>query len=61
MYAIVDYKAQKISHGQDWESVRTKYSDLMEEHIASYLDDEEKNQEFPKFKTSKEYFTKEKC
>ena len=35
--AFVDYKTQKMSNEQDWKFLRTKYSDLIEMHIASLL------------------------
>ena len=59
MKVIIDYKAQKMSNRQDWDSIRMTYSDLVELFIVSYASEEGRNQDFPRFETRKD-FTKEK-
>ncbi len=56
----LDYKSSKMSEGQDWETVRSKYEEIHKMFIAAYPDGEEEGGvEFPRVETKHE-LTKER-
>ena len=55
---VADFKSEKISAGQDWETIRSKYEDLRVRYLEAYPV-EEGSEEFPN-SSSKETFTKER-
>ena len=60
LHVASSYKTDKTTEGKDWESVRTKYEDLLELFIERYPTNEEVNPEqFPNSKNTS-VFTKER-
>lgn len=56
----LEYKSSKLSEGQDWETIRSKYEEIHRIFVAAYPDDKEGGGgEFPRVKTKHE-FTKER-
>ena len=55
---VLDYKVSKLAGGQDWETVRTKYEDIMSKFQALYPEEAD-SVAFPHLATKKE-FSKER-
>ena len=56
---IIDYKADRASKGEDWDTMRSKYEDILALFLERYPTDPAKESEFPNSK-DKSVFSKER-